>query len=96
MVGKPEQTHCSKGAEVCQELWPICTQGSHKAATEFLLHILGIWNVVLTGKYEQMTYVSQRWQDQRGIPSIINEFEINNMILANKCSLYATYIYFAY
>lgn len=54
MVGKPEQTHCGEGAEVCQELWPICTQGSHKAATEFLLYILGIRNIVLTGKYEQM------------------------------------------
>lgn len=48
MVGKPEQTHCGEGAEVCQELWPICTQGSHKAATEFLLYILGIRNIVLT------------------------------------------------
>lgn len=58
MVGKPEQTHCSEGAEVCQELWPICTQGSYKAATEFLLHILGIRNIVLTGKYEQMAFVT--------------------------------------
>lgn len=58
MVSKPEETHCGEGAEVCQELWPICTQGSHKAATEFLLHILGIRNIVLTGKYEQMAFVT--------------------------------------
>lgn len=67
MMGKPKQTHCGEGAKVRQELWPICTQGSHKAATEFLSDILGIRNVVLTGKYEQMAFViaSQRWPDPR-------------------------------
>lgn len=81
MMGKPEQTHCGEGAKVCQELWPICTQGSHKAATEFLLDILGIRNVVLTGKYEQMVFViaSQRRQDPQDRQSNISEFEINDV-----------------
>lgn len=75
MMGKPEQTHCGEGAEVRQELRPICTQGSHKAATEFLLYILGIRNVVLTGKYQQMAFVIATGVDQ----ATLSEFEINDV-----------------